>query len=286
MGLAATWRYRQFIEAPPPGDFSLPQPSSRPLPLPPEEVLVGEAALNLLKAYDLPLVPGVLAADVAAAAAAAMEMGYPVVLKIISPEWVHKSDWGGVRLNVTTEAELRQAYLDLTARFHQCTPAGTLQGILVQKQVHGVELLMGLKRDPQFGPVLVAGAGGIYTEVLRDVARALVPITPDQGAKMLQSLKIFPILQAIPGAGRGGPPGPDRGPGQPLPAGGGLPGNPGTGPQPRGGRAPGLLVRRLPDSAGGDNLRGGPGDVFVKVPRPPLKLPSQPPVGGRKPGRP
>jgi acetyltransferase len=199
MGLAATWRYRQFIEAPAPGDFSLPQPSSRPLPLPPEEVLVGEAAGNLLKTYDLPLVPGVMAADVAAAAAAAMEMGYPVVLKIISPEWVHKSDWGGVCLNVTTEAELRQAYRELTARFRQRTPAGTLQGILVQKQVQGVELLMGVKRDPQFGPVLVAGAGGIYTEVLRDVARALVPITPDQGARMLQFLKIFPILQGFRG---------------------------------------------------------------------------------------
>jgi acetyltransferase len=199
MGLAATWRYRQFIEAPPPGDFSLPQPSSRPLPLPPEEVLVGEAALNLLKPYDLPLVPGVLSADVAAAAAAAPEMGYPVVLKIISPEWVHKSDWGGVRLNVTTGAELRQAYGDLEARFHRRTPGGTLQGILVQKQVQGVELLMGLKRDPQFGPLLVAGAGGIYTEVLRDVARALVPVTPDQAARMLQALKIFPILKGFRG---------------------------------------------------------------------------------------
>jgi acetate---CoA ligase (ADP-forming) len=199
MGLAATWRYRQFIEAPPPGDFSLPQPSSRPLPLPPEEVLVGEAALNLLKAYDLPLVPGILAADEAGALAAALAIGYPVVLKIISPEWVHKSDWGGVRLNVATEAELRQAYGDLTAQFRRRTPGGTLQGILVQKQVSGVELLMGLKRDPQFGPVLVAGAGGIYTEVLRDVARALIPITPDQGAKMLQSLKIFPILQGVRG---------------------------------------------------------------------------------------
>ena len=201
MGLAATWRYRQFLENPPPGDFSLPPPSasSRRQPLPPGEVLVGEAALEILKVYGLPLVPGVLAADVAAAAAAAPEMGYPVVLKIISPEWLHKSDWGGVRLNVTTEAELRQAYRDLAAQFRRRTPAGILRGILVQKQVHGVELLMGVKRDPQFGPVLVAGAGGIYTEVLRDVARALVPITPDQGAKMLQSLKIFPILQGVRG---------------------------------------------------------------------------------------
>jgi acetyltransferase len=69
----------------------------------------------------------------------------------------------------------------------------------VQKQVQGVELLMGLKRDPQFGPVLVAGAGGIYTEVLRDVARALAPVTPDQAARMLQALKIFPILQGVRG---------------------------------------------------------------------------------------
>jgi acyl-CoA synthetase (NDP forming) len=121
------------------------------------------------------------------------------VLKIISPAWVHKSDWGGVRLNVTTEMELRQAYWDLAARFRRRTPGGTLQGILVQKQVQGVELLMGLKRDPQFGPVLVAGAGGIYAEVLRDAARALVPTTPDQAARMLQSLKIFPILHGARG---------------------------------------------------------------------------------------
>jgi acyl-CoA synthetase (NDP forming) len=200
MGLAATWRYRQCIEAPPPGDFSLPQPAAaRPGGLPAEGVLVGEAALEILKAYDLPLVPGVLAADVDAAAAAAPEMGYPVVLKIISPEWVHKSDWGGVRLNVNTETDLRQAYRDLAARFHRHTPDGALNGILVQKQVHGVELLLGLKRDPQFGPVLVAGAGGIYTEVLRDVARALAPITADQAARMLQSLKIYPILQGVRG---------------------------------------------------------------------------------------
>ena len=162
-------------------------------------MLVGEAALEILRAYDLPLVPGVLAADEAGAAAAAAGVGYPVVLKIISPAWVHKSDWGGVRLNVATEAELRQAYGDLEARFHRRTPAGTLQGILVQKQVQGVELLMGLKRDPQFGPVLVAGAGGIYTEVLRDVARALVPVTPDRAARMLQALKIFPMLKGFRG---------------------------------------------------------------------------------------
>jgi acetyltransferase len=126
-------------------------------------------------------------------------MGYPLVLKIISPEWLHKSDLGGVVLNIATAAELRHAYQDLIARFQARTPAGELSGILVQKQVKGIEVLMGLKCDPQFGPVLVAGAGGIYTEVLKDVARALVPVTPEQAADLLQTLKIYPILKGARG---------------------------------------------------------------------------------------
>jgi acyl-CoA synthetase (NDP forming) len=195
MGLAATWRYRQFSQRPP-KDFSMPQPvGSRPVAVPSEGVLVGEEAVKILQAYEFPLVPGVLAANGAAAEAAAAEMGYPAVLKIISPQWLHKSDLGGVVLNVTTAADLRQAYQDLKGRFQERTPTGKLSGILVQKQVQGVELLLGLKRDPQFGPVLVAGAGGIYTEVLKDVARALVPVTAGKAVDMLETLKIYPILK-------------------------------------------------------------------------------------------
>jgi acetyltransferase len=199
MGLAATWRYRQLTQRPS-KDFSLPQPAaSRPMVPPSEGVLVGEAALEMLRAYDFPLVPGVVAADLAAAEAAAADLGYPVVLKIISPEWLHKSDLGGVVLNVATTDELRQAYQVLEARFQARPPAGTLEGILVQKQVKGIELLMGLKRDPQFGPVLVAGAGGIYTEVLKDVARALVPEDLEGAGRLLETLKVFPILKGIRG---------------------------------------------------------------------------------------
>ena len=199
MGLAATWRYRQFNQRPN-QDFSLPEPPpSRPVTLPSEAGLVGEAALEVLRAYDFPLVPGVLTHDTGAAEAAAVKMGFPLVLKIISPEWLHKSDMGGVVLNIATAAELQQAYQNLQAGFQEKTPAGTLTGILVQKQVQGVELLLGLKRDPQFGPVLVAGAGGIYTEVLKDVARALVPVDLESANKLLKTLKIYPILQGIRG---------------------------------------------------------------------------------------
>jgi acyl-CoA synthetase (NDP forming) len=200
MGLAATWRYRQFLQAPAPGDFHLLAPAApRPVSLPDAKVLLGDEAQALLAAYDLPVVPGVVAADETAAATAADDLGYPVVLKIISPEWLHKSDLGGVLLGVATPGELRQAYQDLVEKFHRQTPGGRLDGILVQKEVGGTELLLGLKRDPQFGPVLVAGAGGIYTEILADVARALVPVSPEQAANMLASLKIYPILQGVRG---------------------------------------------------------------------------------------
>ena len=160
---------------------------------------MGEAALELLQPYGIPTVPGALVRDKEAAATLAGELGYPVVLKIISPQWLHKSDLGGVRLNIAGEAELRKSFRDLTALFQERTPAGTLAGILVQKQVRGVELLCGIKRDPQFGPVLVAGAGGIYTEILRDVARALVPLSREEAAALLRELKIYPVLKGVRG---------------------------------------------------------------------------------------
>ena len=122
-----------------------------------------------------------------------------MVLKIISPDWLHKSDWGGVRLNIAGEAELKKSFRDLTDLFQARTPAGHLTGILVQKQVAGVELLLGIKRDPQFGPVLVAGAGGIYTEILKDVARGLAPLRPEEAGAMLEALKIYPILKGVRG---------------------------------------------------------------------------------------
>ncbi len=203
LGLAATWRYQQIRQRPRAADFGLPAaPATRPVALPASGAVLGEPALALLRHYQIPVVPSFLTRDADQAAAFAREIGYPVVLKIISPEWLHKSDLGGVRLNVADEEQLTAIFQELAELFRSRTPQGTLQGILVQKQVKGTELLLGLKRDPQFGPVLVAGAGGIYTEVLQDVARALVPLTRQRARYLLASLKIYPIL-----AGTRGQPG-------------------------------------------------------------------------------
>jgi acetyltransferase len=201
MGLAALHRHHTFRQQKlAPGRFALPRPGDQSRqPLPPGTVLVGQTALDLVKPYGLTAVPGALVQEAKDAAARAGEMGFPVVLKIVSPEWLHKSDRGGVRLNLNGEPELRKAFRELTDRFREQTPAGTLTGILVQKQVEGVELLLGLKRDPQLGPVLVAGSGGIYTEILKDVTRGLVPVSREEARAMLAGLKIFPILQGVRG---------------------------------------------------------------------------------------
>ncbi len=200
LGLAATWRYHQIREHPPVGDLALPAAAAvRPVALPATGAVLGEAALALLRHYQIPVAPSLLTLNAAAAAAFAKETGYPVVLKIISPEWLHKSDSGGVRLQLGDEGQLTAAWQELLELFEVRTPEGNLEGILVQRQVQGIELLLGLKRDPQFGPVLVAGAGGIYTEVLKDIARAFVPLTRERARSMLASLKIYPILAGVRG---------------------------------------------------------------------------------------
>lgn len=195
-GLAATWRYHHHRErGVAAADLTLPPaPANRPVDLPAAGAILGEPGLAMLQTYQIPTVPSLLTQEAAAAAAFAREAGYPVVLKIISPEWLHKSDLGGVRLNITDKNQLQKTFLELTELFETRTPEGTLEGLLVQKQVKGVELLLGLKRDPQFGPVLVAGAGGIYTEVLKDIARAFVPLSRERVRCLLAALKIYPIL--------------------------------------------------------------------------------------------
>ncbi|MCL4504141.1 MAG: acetate--CoA ligase family protein [Deltaproteobacteria bacterium] len=196
LGLAATWRYHHFRECGCAAEsVALPAAAAtRPVALPVKGAVLGEAALALLKHYQISTVPSLLAQDAGAATGFAKKTGYPVVLKIISPEWLHKSDLGGVRLNINDEAQLQASFQELLEVFEVRTPEGSLEGILVQKQAKGVELLLGVKQNPQFGPVLAAGAGGVYTEILKDIARGLAPLSRERARCMLAGLKIYPIL--------------------------------------------------------------------------------------------
>ena len=246
LGLAATWRYHQIRQQLPAGDLALPAaPAVRPVALPAAGAVLGEAALALLRHYQIPVAPSLLTLDAAAAAAFAKGAGYPVVLKIISPEWLHKSDLGGVRLNLADGNQLQATFEELVELFRTRTPQGTLQGILVQRQVPRDRIAPGAQTRP---PVR-SGAGGrrrghLYgsPEGYRPGLRAADPGAGPVYADLAENLP-HPGRRPGPGGSPPGiPAGPDAGPFTP---GLRLPGNPGIGPQPGSCRPPGLPVRRL-----------------------------------------
>ena len=153
----------------------------------------------LVTAYGIPVPPAVLAKDRDAAAREASAMGFPVVLKIQSPDILHKTEAGGVRLSVR-EGEVEAAFDEIMANAKAYDPEARIEGILVQKMMpKGHELVIGVIRDPDFGPLVMIGSGGIYLEVLKDVVFALPPISPDEARRLILSLKTAAILKGVRG---------------------------------------------------------------------------------------
>ncbi len=157
-------------------------------------------AKALLNNAGVPAVPEHAASDSEAAVAAAEAIGYPVVLKILSPDILHKSEIGGVLLDVADAAAVRQGYVTLLERAHQHAPTARIEGVLVAKQIKGaVEMAMGILRDPVFGPVAMVGLGGIFIEVLKDFCLHRCPFDTAQAERMIRSLKGFPLLDGARG---------------------------------------------------------------------------------------
>lgn len=157
----------------------------------------------VLGAYGLPVSRSRFVRDGGEAAAAAREIGFPVVLKIVSPDIVHKVDVGGVRLNLNSEAEVRSAYGELTAQVAAALPEARIWGVFVQEMVgRGKETILGMKRDPHFGPLLMFGLGGIYVEVFRDVIFRLAPIRELDARNMIRGIRGAKLLKGF----RGEPP--------------------------------------------------------------------------------
>lgn len=124
------------------------------------------------------------------------QMGYPVVLKIASQEITHKSDAGGVKLGVLTPEEVGKAYDEILTSVAQKYPAAAIQGVTVQKAARtGVEVIIGMFKDAQFGPVLMFGLGGIWVEILKDVSFRIVPLTKKDAASLIREIKGFPLLE-------------------------------------------------------------------------------------------
>jgi acetyltransferase len=162
------------------------------------KALLGAEALDLLAAFGIPVVKSMIAKSLKELEGAAAKTGFPLVLKISGGAFIHKTEMGGVITSISSKAELRRAYNLLKARAAAAAPGRDFD-FVVQKQASGTEVLVGLKKDPQFGPVVACGAGGIFTEVLRDVARELVPVDARIAKEMLQSLRTYPLLKGARG---------------------------------------------------------------------------------------
>lgn len=159
-----------------------------------------ESASKIAAAYGIAVPQGGLARDLASARAIAARVGYPVVLKIASPDILHKSDIGGIAVDILDEESLARAYEQIMARVRTRMPDARVWGLTVQHQVpKGREVIVGVNRDPQFGPLLMFGLGGIYVEVLQDVTFRLCPVTRSEAQHMVSEIRSFGLLRGTRG---------------------------------------------------------------------------------------
>ncbi|MFZ5631488.1 MAG: acetate--CoA ligase family protein [Bacillota bacterium] len=166
--------------------------------------LLGEReAKELLAACGIPIVPEVSAATASEAVNAAEKLGYPVAVKVDSPDIAHKTEVDGIRLNLTGPEEVRQAFAAVTGNAGRRRPGSVIRGVLVQKMLAGgLEVLVGISRDPVFGPVLTFGLGGIWVEVMKDVSLRVLPVSQNDIREMIGEIKAYPLLAGA----RGQPP--------------------------------------------------------------------------------
>jgi len=162
---------------------------------------IGEAeSKEILEAYGFVTPKGSLATTADQAANIARQLGYPVVLKIWSPDILHKSDVGGVKIGLTSEQKVRDAFDLMIYRIPKKQPDAHILGVLVQEMCgKGKEVILGMHRDPHFGPLMMFGMGGIMVEVLKDVAFYLAPLTAQEAKQMLISTKTYKILKGVRG---------------------------------------------------------------------------------------
>ena len=165
-----------------------------------QNVLTEVESKEFLKRAGIPVVATKLARSKREALSIGKEMGFPVVLKICSHDVVHKTDSGGVRLGLANAAQVGRAYSEIASSVRQAHPEARIQGVSVQPMApSAVEVIVGMSKDPQFGPVLMFGLGGILVEVLKDVSFRIVPVSERDARDMIREIKGYPILKGYRG---------------------------------------------------------------------------------------
>jgi acyl-CoA synthetase (NDP forming) len=160
-----------------------------------ERLWLGVDALDFLHKEGFKVLETRLAKDESEAAGIASMIGFPVALKISSPDVVHKTETGGIRVFLKTEGEVRQAFKEIISAFQSDSPEKQLDGAMVQKLGRGFELIVGTQKDPQFGPVLMLGLGGIYAEAFKDVSFRLIPVRRADVREMMEELRSYRALE-------------------------------------------------------------------------------------------
>jgi len=155
---------------------------------------------DVLTAYGFSQPKSLFARTSEEAVAAAKGIGYPVVMKIVSPQIVHKSDIGGVRVNLDSKKEVENAFFDITTHVRNIMPTAYIYGVMIQEMIHGgKEVIMGITKDPQFGHMIMFGLGGIYVEVLKDISFRITPLSKEDAHEMIRETRTFPLLRGVRG---------------------------------------------------------------------------------------
>lgn len=158
-----------------------------------------EKTKQLLVEYKIPFCESYLVSSKSEALKASKKIGFPVVLKIVSPDILHKTDIGAVKTGIENEQELEKSFQQILCSVKKKRPQAEIEGVLVQEQIQGTEVVIGMKKDRTFGPVLMFGLGGVLVEVLKDVAFRVAPITKTQGLEMIKEIKGFKVLKGFRG---------------------------------------------------------------------------------------
>jgi acetyl-CoA synthetase (ADP-forming) len=157
-------------------------------------------AKRLLGLAGIPVIDTRLARTKKEAVSLSREIGFPVVMKVVSPDVVHKSDIGGVKVGLTSTAQVQKAYTEIITNVNEKVPGARIEGISVQKMaLPGVEIIIGMNEDDQFGPVIMFGLGGIWVEVIRDVVFRVVPVSSRDADEMVREIKGFAVLRGYRG---------------------------------------------------------------------------------------
>jgi len=162
--------------------------------------LTEKESREVLEYYNIPVVKGEIVKSIELAKQFIEKIHYPIALKVVSKQIIHKTDVGGVMLNIMNEKDLIDGYHEIVKNIEKNVPNATIEGIFVQEMLSGTEVIIGGKKDPTFGQTIAFGLGGIFVEIYKDISFRVLPITKIDALKMIKEIKAYKILEGYRGS--------------------------------------------------------------------------------------